>query len=317
MKVLSVASECAPFVKTGGLADVVGALPGALARLGVEVRVLVPGYPAVKAALPEDAEARALGRLPGGRARVISARAAGVDLMVLDSPRLFDRPGNPYLGPDGRGLARQPPALRCLVPRRGANRHRRDRWLAAGCGAPARLAGGPDRGVPRARPPAGAARPAHHPQHRLPGPLPAGGGDAAGAAQGRVPPRWLRVLRPGRLPQGRPRLRGPHLDGQPDLRPRADAPGVRDGAWKGSSLRAAPRCAASSTASTSRSGIRRATRTSPRTSPRGRRPARPGTARPWSGGSASMPAPRARCSAWSAVSPGRRAWTCCWRSCHD
>ena len=101
MKVLSVASECAPFVKTGGLADVVGALPSALAELGVEVRVLMPGYPAMKAALPEDAEARELGRLPGGRARVIEARAAGIDVMVLDSPRLFDRPGNPYLGPDG------------------------------------------------------------------------------------------------------------------------------------------------------------------------------------------------------------------------
>ena len=102
MKVLSVASECAPFVKTGGLADVVGALSGALARLGAEVRVLLPGYPAVKTALPEDAEAYPLARLPGGRARVISARAAGIDVMVLDSRRLFDRPGNPYLGPDGR-----------------------------------------------------------------------------------------------------------------------------------------------------------------------------------------------------------------------
>ena len=102
MKVLSVASECVPFVKTGGLADVAGALPGALAPLDVEVRVLMPGYPAMKAALPEDAEARPLERLPGGRARLVSARAAGIDVMVLDSPRLFDRPGNPYLGPDGR-----------------------------------------------------------------------------------------------------------------------------------------------------------------------------------------------------------------------
>ena len=101
MKVLSVASECVPFVKTGGLADVAGALPGALAPLGVEMRVLMPGYPAMKAALPEDAEARPLGRLPGGRARVIGARAAGIDVMVLDAPRLFERPGNPYLGPDG------------------------------------------------------------------------------------------------------------------------------------------------------------------------------------------------------------------------
>ena len=100
MKVLSVASECVPFVKTGGLADVVGALPGVLAPSGVEMRILMPGYPAMKAALSDDAEASELGRLPGGRARLVSARAAGIDVMVLDSPRLFDRPGNPYLGPD-------------------------------------------------------------------------------------------------------------------------------------------------------------------------------------------------------------------------
>ena len=102
MKVLSVASECAPFVKTGGLADVVGALPGALAPLGVEMRVLIPGYPAVKAALPGDADVHALPRLPGGRALLRSGAAAGIEVMVLDAPRLFDRPGNPYLGPDGR-----------------------------------------------------------------------------------------------------------------------------------------------------------------------------------------------------------------------
>ena len=102
MKVLSVASECVPFVKTGGLADVVGALPGALAPLGVETRVLMPGYPAMKAALPDDCKVRTLGRLPGGRARLIIGRAAGIEVVVLDSPRLFDRSGNPYLGPDGK-----------------------------------------------------------------------------------------------------------------------------------------------------------------------------------------------------------------------
>lgn len=102
MKVLSVASECVPFVKTGGLADVVGALPGVLAPLGVEMRVLVPGYPAMVAALPDDAEVHELVRLPGGKARLIAGQTAGINALVLDSPRLFDRPGNPYLGPDGR-----------------------------------------------------------------------------------------------------------------------------------------------------------------------------------------------------------------------
>ena len=102
MRVLSVASECVPFVKTGGLADVVGALPGALAPLGVEVRVLVPGYPAMLAALPDDAEVHELPRMPGGKARLVTGQAAGIGAMVLDSPRLFDRPGNLYLGPNGR-----------------------------------------------------------------------------------------------------------------------------------------------------------------------------------------------------------------------
>ena len=45
--VLSVASEAYPLVKTGGLADVAGALPGALAPYGVSMRTLIPGYPAV------------------------------------------------------------------------------------------------------------------------------------------------------------------------------------------------------------------------------------------------------------------------------
>ncbi|HQF31649.1 MAG TPA: glycogen/starch synthase, partial [Hyphomicrobiales bacterium] len=45
MRVLFVASECYPLIKTGGLADVVGALPQALGRLGAEVRVLLPNYP--------------------------------------------------------------------------------------------------------------------------------------------------------------------------------------------------------------------------------------------------------------------------------
>jgi starch synthase len=102
MKVLFVASECVPFVKTGGLADVVGALPGALAAEGVEVRVLLPGYPAVKAALPAAAKALETQPQPGGSARLLAAQAGGLDLLVLDAPHLFERPGNPYLGPDGK-----------------------------------------------------------------------------------------------------------------------------------------------------------------------------------------------------------------------
>ena len=45
--VLSVTSECVPLVKTGGLADVAGALPGAMAPLGWTIKTLLPGYPRV------------------------------------------------------------------------------------------------------------------------------------------------------------------------------------------------------------------------------------------------------------------------------
>jgi len=51
IKVLAVASEIYPLVKTGGLADVVGALPLALRRNDVATTTLVPGYPAVMAAV--------------------------------------------------------------------------------------------------------------------------------------------------------------------------------------------------------------------------------------------------------------------------
>lgn len=47
MRVLYVTSECYPMVKTGGLADVSAALPPALIAAGADVRLLLPGYPAI------------------------------------------------------------------------------------------------------------------------------------------------------------------------------------------------------------------------------------------------------------------------------
>lgn len=99
--VLSVASEIYPLVKTGGLADVVGALPTALAAEDITVRTLVPGYPAVLRALKGGQLAHAYVELMGGPARLLSGTAGSLNLFVLDAPHLFDRPGNPYLGSDG------------------------------------------------------------------------------------------------------------------------------------------------------------------------------------------------------------------------
>ena len=102
MKVLSVASEIYPLVKTGGLADVAGALPAALGKHGVTMKTLVPGYPAVLAALEKPTEVHKFDHLMGGHATLLSGKAKGLDVFVLDAPHLYNRPGNPYLGGDGR-----------------------------------------------------------------------------------------------------------------------------------------------------------------------------------------------------------------------
>ena len=102
IEVLSVAAEAYPLVKTGGLADVVGALPAALAPHGVSMRVLVPGYPKVMAALSSGREVHGFDDFFGEEARLVAGRAGGLDVIAIDAPHLYDRPGNPYLGPDGK-----------------------------------------------------------------------------------------------------------------------------------------------------------------------------------------------------------------------
>ena len=101
IRILAAASEVFPLVKTGGLADVVGALPAALKPHHVEMRVLVPGYPAVTQALKKAEALHHYAGLFGGKATLVAGTAAGLDLIVLDAPHLFDRQGNPYLAPGG------------------------------------------------------------------------------------------------------------------------------------------------------------------------------------------------------------------------
>lgn len=102
LKVLAVASEAYPLIKTGGLADVVGALPGALKAQGVSVRTLIPGYPAVMKALKTRTPVHAWPDLFGGPARLIAAKVKGLDLLVLHAPHLYDRAGGPYVDARGR-----------------------------------------------------------------------------------------------------------------------------------------------------------------------------------------------------------------------
>ena len=100
-RVLSVASECVPLVKTGGLADVVGALPGALAPTGWDMRVLLPAYRGVRAQAKNWPVVWEEADLWGGPGRVLAGQVAGVPLLLLDAPHLYDREGGPYSGPTG------------------------------------------------------------------------------------------------------------------------------------------------------------------------------------------------------------------------
>jgi starch synthase len=101
VRVLSVASEIYPIIKTGGLADVAGALPVALKAEGIEMRTLVPGYPAVMDALGVPETLLEWPLFFGGTTRLLSASHGELDLLVLEAPHLFARPGNPYLSPEG------------------------------------------------------------------------------------------------------------------------------------------------------------------------------------------------------------------------
>lgn len=102
MKVLSISSEAFPLVKTGGLGDVAGALPLALAARGVQMKTLLPGYPAVMKTVTGLTKKVEFDNLLGERATLLEARYKGLDLLVLDAPTLFDRPGGPYVDANGR-----------------------------------------------------------------------------------------------------------------------------------------------------------------------------------------------------------------------
>ncbi|HUW29242.1 MAG TPA: glycogen synthase GlgA [Sulfuriferula sp.] len=98
MNILFATSEIYPLAKTGGLADVSGALPAALRKLGMDVRVLIPGYPKVLAALPDKTLLASLDLSVHGVLRLYDAIMpdSAVPLIVIDHPGYFDRHGGPY-----------------------------------------------------------------------------------------------------------------------------------------------------------------------------------------------------------------------------
>jgi starch synthase len=113
MKVLFATPEVAPLIKTGGLADVCGALPAALRAIGVDVRVLVPGYNPVMEQLAQYEVAATLDGLSDfapalllSGVRLLSGTMANdVPVFVLDCPGLYQRGGGPYQDTSGHDWA--------------------------------------------------------------------------------------------------------------------------------------------------------------------------------------------------------------------
>ena len=104
LRVLHVAAELYPLVKTGGLADVVAALPPALAAAGADVRLLLPGLPAILEALHVARTVIDIGPCFGAlRVRLLLGRLAGnpLPVYVIDAPFLYRRSGSPYQDSDG------------------------------------------------------------------------------------------------------------------------------------------------------------------------------------------------------------------------
>ena len=105
VRVLFVSSEIYPLAKTGGLADVSAALPRALAGLGVDVRLVLPGYPrALLGAVDQTLQAEPQDLSGEGITRLLAARMpdTGLPVYIVDCPALFDRRGTPYQDQEGR-----------------------------------------------------------------------------------------------------------------------------------------------------------------------------------------------------------------------
>jgi starch synthase len=104
MRALHAAAELFPWVKTGGLGDVIAALPPALAALDVDVRLVLPGFTAFLDALPLTEIARLRTPFAAERVRIALAELpqSRVCGYLVDHPAFYDRPGSPYADPDGR-----------------------------------------------------------------------------------------------------------------------------------------------------------------------------------------------------------------------
>ena len=102
MNCLFVTSEAFPLIKTGGLADVAGSLPRALLQLDQDVRIILPAYRSVMQQVAAASEIASTHHY-GHSIRVLQTRLPGtrVQVLLVDCPAAFDRPGNPYVDDSG------------------------------------------------------------------------------------------------------------------------------------------------------------------------------------------------------------------------
>jgi starch synthase len=100
-KILFVCSEAHPLIKTGGLADVAGSLPRALAELSQDIRIILPNYQSLQKT--EEVHFISTVRVDNQDANILETTLPNSDLKVLliDCPELFDTPGNPYVDETG------------------------------------------------------------------------------------------------------------------------------------------------------------------------------------------------------------------------
>ncbi|MCZ4141910.1 starch synthase, partial [Escherichia coli] len=97
MKLLFAAAEAHPFVKTGGLADVIGALPLALKKVGVDVRVILPKYKSIPDEFKQAMETVAVTEVPVGWRR----QYCGVEMLIHEGIPIYFVDNEYYFARDG------------------------------------------------------------------------------------------------------------------------------------------------------------------------------------------------------------------------
>ncbi|MGE3782823.1 MAG: glycogen synthase GlgA [Alphaproteobacteria bacterium] len=103
MRVLHAAAELYPWVKTGGLGDVMAALPPALGAAGADIRLVLPGFAEFLDIFELTEIVRLRTPFAAERVRIALARVpdGAIAAYLVDHPAFYDRPGTPYQAPDG------------------------------------------------------------------------------------------------------------------------------------------------------------------------------------------------------------------------